>query len=433
MDTHFKQYGKKPTFIEVSYTVETPIYLGAMEEPLRNTESSLRTEINGLLRFWVRALAPHLKIVNPEMSRDEAIKSIHAYESRLLGAPSKQMIDQQNTTRHNGNGSLHIASVTLKDNTIENEWANINRLSVIVGQRLYKKPENKKPENGCVINSGSVINLILHLYDINQKDNVAKILTTIGQYGSIGAQKRHGLGSLSLEKIEINKIEINKESVRNTIELLEECQSSEQEHDYPFATFPLSKHPIIVHKLKGNNAASALKEAEEIEVTKDTQHTKHTKHTQKNSIRKEINPKTLLKGQSDENKAYLVSTLGLARVYGSNVPEHNSIKIKLDSALFNRRTSPLLRHIAKSDNSYQVTYVLLNGDFLYYKGHDANHPQNDSERDAIVIEKIAYRKSNSENSSNKELHRHKYDPKVYRAQKEELINILKKIYNGRKI
>jgi CRISPR-associated protein Cmr1 len=181
--------------IEASFDITTPMFIGdANQQPTGITFQSIK----GALRFWWRALN-WPRLLADKKSIVKALKDLHQEEALLFGAPANE-----NKPSETGGQGLFLAIVTQKiEKTGLFEGAN-NSQKYLLGIGLSDKNIKRK----AILKGRFDFKLFFKRNATKEQINsVCDAIYAFGLLGGLGTRARHGIGSVSLKRLEIHKPE----------------------------------------------------------------------------------------------------------------------------------------------------------------------------------------------------------------------------------
>lgn len=214
----------KPETLTATYRIVTPMFIGDASQKATGISPA---SVKGALRFWWRAINwGRIRSEAGVGSDEEGLKRLHAEEGRLFGVAASdhgggqgcfRMIVQAISYSTKEQGSVHsgfqptnTAMRNGRRNIDENHMAPARYLAyglmVAFTSRDRETREIKKKagqlERGC-LDEGQ--NFTVKLLFRNQVDDtVLTAVKALGLLGGLGSRVRHGMGSISLESLNLN-------------------------------------------------------------------------------------------------------------------------------------------------------------------------------------------------------------------------------------
>lgn len=192
--------------LTATYKIVTPMFIGGADQS--PVDGIRPPSVKGALRFWWRALnwGRFWEEAKEEGSREViALQALHAEEARLFGSTAEG--------KKGGQGCflLSVKQQNLKSVQKETvhkpfcEYAAARYLGYGVMEAFASRPRNVKAGQlirGCLTeNQMFKVQLI---FKKNIDESIQEALIALGLLGGLGSRSRHGLGCLSLEKLEGN-------------------------------------------------------------------------------------------------------------------------------------------------------------------------------------------------------------------------------------
>ncbi len=183
----------EPTRITARYRIVTPMFLGGDGHHV-DDQYFRNASFKGALRFWWRALNWGQVLKDANGNTDAALTNLHAAEGRLFGKAS----DGEEGSRQS---SVSLRS-TLQGAKVKQPGQGLAQIGYLLGQGLHHFNDGILRQ---YLEGGS-LELTLQFKprtvaaDI---ESVRKAAIALGLFGGLGSRSRRGLGSLSIDSIEL--------------------------------------------------------------------------------------------------------------------------------------------------------------------------------------------------------------------------------------
>ena len=200
---------KRPTVIHATYRIVTPMFIGDAEQ---NATGIAPQSVKGALRFWWRALMWGEIRSQDQFNTDEkALRELHEQEAKLFGIA----MDEQRAKEKQANGQgAFLLSVqqptnakqnTTDKNKVHQDFKNC-KTARYLAYGLMEPFRNNKHNRDAGQLSRNCLNenqffTVQLVFKAEPEPSILDALKAFGLLGALGARARHGIGSISLEKI----------------------------------------------------------------------------------------------------------------------------------------------------------------------------------------------------------------------------------------
>lgn len=211
---------KEPHIIRASYRIVTPMFIGDANPEV--AETIRPPSLKGAIRFWWRALNYGRTMSSTGQKAEEALCKLHAEESALFGSAAD-----------NGAGGQGAFLLSVKSHSVE---------GLSKGSKHPKFSDSKYEgarylgyglmgafgKNGGVLDRGCInedqLFTVKLVFKKEVDETVVEALKAFGLLGGLGSRTRKGMGSVTLESLELNGSEVwvKPETEQNYIKALKE-------------------------------------------------------------------------------------------------------------------------------------------------------------------------------------------------------------------
>lgn len=348
----FRKPGDK---LMLHYRIATPMFLGGASQEV-DDKHFRNASFRGALRFWWRALNWARFYRDARKNKQQALKDMHAEEKRLFGMAADNSADSRQSR-------VQVRSRMENAHKTDAGSSKFDALSYFLGQGLWS--HQKKLLRDCISSGDIEITLtIAPSQDAAQKrkdvESIAQAAIALGLFGGLGSRSRKGLGSLSLESLQINDETPERfDSVEAVRKFVAKLPKDTPDNETPLSAFT-EGHEVQIIEKQGNafltNPVSAL------------EHVSDTMQSYRSNKKSFGNDAKIMRDELDGTKS---SALPKRSVFG--LP-HNYFFRKRGGVGVNvqgnrRRASPLfihVHHVCDSDGSerYVIVQTLLPAIFL---------------------------------------------------------------------
>ena len=195
--------------IHATYRIVTPMFIGDAEQ---NATGIAPQSVKGALRFWWRALMWGEIRSQDQFNTDEkALRELHEQEAKLFGIA----MDEQRAKEKQANGQgAFLLSVqqptnakqnTTDKNKVHQDFKNC-KTARYLAYGLMEPFRNNKHNRDAGQLSRNCLNenqffTVQLVFKAEPEPSILDALKAFGLLGALGARARHGIGSISLEKI----------------------------------------------------------------------------------------------------------------------------------------------------------------------------------------------------------------------------------------
>lgn len=356
------KFHNPPKIISATFHINTPMFAaGSNQKQAELTPTTFK----GVMRFWWRALnwsRIRLSCDNKEI----ALKKLHDEESKLFGSTAD---DNKN---RGGQGYCLINILKLEESAQSNTWnynGNQSGLNYLLGQGLYHFRDNLTRE-ALMAGYSFTINFTV---DNKAYQQVVDTLRVIGLLGGFGSRSRHGLGSVTLTNLyqidtvtnQSDPINFETEASLALKELLEIYQCRKNSELPPLSAFYQDTRIDIVSITNKNSLDLLNIIGEEAQL--------YRSYGRNNKVNGETAERNFAEDHDFTLNLFTTTTnaiphpkrviFGLPHNYFYSSDTTQGHRANVDSTT-GRRTSPLVQHVHKNENQYQLIQCLLKGEFL---------------------------------------------------------------------
>ncbi len=207
---------KPPHIIKATYRIVTPMFIGDAEQ---NATGIAPQSVKGALRFWWRALMWGEYLQEANQNETQALTLLHEAEAKLFGIATDEKREKFNKNKEpdqqKANGQCaFLLSVqqptnakqnTTDKNKVHQDFQNCKTARYLAYGLMEPFRNNKQNRDAgqlsrdC-LNENQFFTVQL-VFRGEPEPSILDALKAFGLLGALGARARHGIGSVSLEKI----------------------------------------------------------------------------------------------------------------------------------------------------------------------------------------------------------------------------------------
>ncbi len=405
-------FKRQPSILKATFHINSPMFVAGAEQ---SKAEFTPTAFKGVLRFWWRALNwSQIRLASE--NKEQALKELHRKEGLIFGVSASDgregmgqggcLVNLDTTlqaTDKKSQEAENILGIYIYQNRRQEDHWGIRKggLGYLLGQGIFNtgKVSNKsKGLSRSFIQHGQTFSVELTVFSQYQNE-IIDTLKLIGLLGGFGSRSRHGFGSVTLLDIEKKQLDTGNDfsslniNVSNAVEclqnLLNKYQCFANTELPPLSAFYADSRIDVVTFNSDDSLELLNKVGEELQLYrswgndgkvsirdedgkfKDAERNFKKDHDlmldyidrKPQLVKNPIHPLRVVFGLPH---AYRYSSTGDKIRADAQIPIKNpNGKEKLKDT---RRASPLIQHIHKSSQGYQLVHCLLKSEFLHTKG-----------------------------------------------------------------
>lgn len=352
----------QPKIVSATFHINTPIFAAGSNQKQAELTP---TTIKGVMRFWWRALNWSRIRLSCD-NKESAFKKLHNEEAKLFGSTA-----DDNKSR-GGQGYCLINTLKLEEASQSNIWnynGNQSGLNYLLGQGLYSF------KTGVTRNALTAGRSFKIDFTIDSKAylQVIDTLRIIGLLGGFGSRSRHGLGSVTLIELrqidtmtnQSDLIKFESEAKLALTELLDRYQCHKNSELPPLSAFYKNTRIDIVSITNKDSLDLLNIVGEEAQL--------YRSYGRSGKINGEIAEQNFTADHDFTLNLFTATpntiqhpkrvVFGLPHNYFYSGITTRGHSANIDSST-GRRASPLIQHIHKNKDQYQLIQCLLKSEFL---------------------------------------------------------------------
>lgn len=207
---------KQPHIIEATYRIVTPMFIGDAQQEATGISPQ---SVKGALRFWWRALMWGKYLQKANQNETKALQLLHEAEAKLFGIAMDEKRETFNKgkapeqQKANGQGAFllsvqqpeNLSQNTTDKNTVHQSFKDCKTARYLAYGVMEAFENNKQHLDAAHLHRSCLDENQLFTVKLIFRDEpdptIIEAVKVFGLLGALGSRARHGMGSISLEKM----------------------------------------------------------------------------------------------------------------------------------------------------------------------------------------------------------------------------------------